>query len=195
MSWRGREGWLLTFHPILTKGHGKLQVCHSPPGIPEHPASSTLLRKWWATSWLFLQHSCSLFEGFSLSDFKCFYKVFNWANRIWYAESGKAITRHQDWLVPTELFSPREGTPEEERLQSKGQTLASVTQIPPEKDDLSRKEAHGKIQEAGIRVPQEDEEIFFNLEGAVMNYSWVIWYSRPPKTLLNLFGENVFSHL
>lgn len=41
---------------------------------------------------------------------------------------------------------------------------------------------------------QEDEEVFFNLEGVVMNYSWVIWYSRPPKTLLNLFGE-VFSHL
>lgn len=42
---------------------------------------------------------------------------------------------------------------------------------------------------------QEDEDVFFNLEGFVMNYSWVIWYSRPSKTLLNLFGENVFSHL
>ena len=119
--------------------------------------------------------------------------MFKLGNRIWYAESGKAITRHQEWLVPTELF--REGTSEEERHRSKGQTVALVTRNTAWKGWLEQERSTWKNAGSWIRAPRKMRRLFFNPEGVVMSYSWVIWCSRPPKTLLNLFGENVFSHL
>ena len=59
---------------------------------------------------------------------------------------------------------------------------------------MSRKEAHGKMQKSESEL-QKNEEVFFNLEGVVMTYSWVILRGRPLKTLMNLFGENICSHL
>lgn len=123
--------------------------------------------------------------------------MFKLGNRIWYAESEKAITRHQEWLVPTELF--REGTSEEERHQSKGQTLTLVTRNTTWKGWLEQERSTWKNAGSWIRAPRKMRRLFFNPEGVVMSYSWVIcnWLQlvQPSSKDTFEFGENVFSHL
>lgn len=86
---------------------------------------TTLLRKQWATSWLFVQHSCSLFEGFSPSDFQCFYKVFKLGNHIWYAKvtdwksNRKALRVTSSQELLSKLISGREW-PREKASRTKG---------------------------------------------------------------------------
>ena len=128
---------------------------------------TTVLRKWWATSWLFLQHSCSLFEGFSPSDFKCFYKVFKLGNHIWYAWSRslekqsqstkRDPTRSQERLSKVSLGRERL---REKETKIKGRHWLYEIGIPPESDSLSGKEACGKTQKPESEPPEGQGGIF-----------------------------------